>query len=77
MSFSKRKVKTDLFSRRSEQLISSKKKIEHEKKMMKEQFLKFFANQKKFRETEKDVFVQRKNKSEKSKKEKETKGEEN
>ena len=47
------------------------------KKMMKEQFLKLFENQKKFRETEKDVFVQRKNKSEKSKKEKETKGEEN
>ena len=31
MSFSKRKVKTDLFSRRSEQLTLSKKKIEHEK----------------------------------------------
>ena len=53
MSFSKRKVKTDFFSRRSQQLISSKKKIEHEKKMMKEEFLKFFANQKKLRETEK------------------------
>ena len=38
------------------------------KKMMQEQFFKFFDNQKKFRETEKDVFVQRKNKSEKKQK---------